>query len=88
MTNLKKNMNLIRSKWKMLNSGRQCSFISDFRPCGVIPFLAALYGPMNGVNYLPSSGQIWWLLDATQFFYDFFNHRATLFLQGAVRNEY
>ena len=82
MTNLKKNMNLIRSKWKMLNSGRQCSFISDFRPCGVIPFVAALYGPVNGVNYLLSSGQIWWLLDVTQFFYDFFNHRATLFLQG------
>lgn len=66
----------------MLNSGRQCSFISDFRPCGVIPFVAALYGPVNGVNYLLSSGQIWWLLDVTQFFYDFFNHRATLFLQG------
>ena len=57
---LKKNMNLIRSKWKMLNSGRQCSFISDHRPCGVIPFLAALYGPVNGVNYLLPSGQIWW----------------------------
>ena len=82
MTNLKKNTNLIRSKWKMLNSGRQCSFISDFRPCGVIPFLAALYGPVNGVNYLLPSGQIWWLLEVTQFFYDFFDHRATLFLQG------
>lgn len=71
MTNLKKNMNLIRSKWKMLNSGRQCSFISDHRPCGVIPFLAALYGPVNGVNYLLPSGQIWWLLEVTQFFTTF-----------------
>lgn len=62
---------------------RQCSFISDLRPCGVIPFLAALYGPVNGLNYLLPSGQIWWLSEVTQFFFTTFsNDRATLFLQG------
>lgn len=38
--------------------------------------------PCEWCKLLPPSGQIWWLLEVTQFFYDFFNHRATLFLQG------
>lgn len=83
MTNLKKNMNLIRSKWKMLNSGRQCSFISDFRPCGVIPFLAACaIWPREWCKLFTSFGPNLVAIGSNAIFYDFFDHRATLFLKG------